>query len=115
MCITVREYQDQKGKSPFGIWFNRLDAAAAAKVVVALERMGMGNLTQVKSVGGGVFECRLHTGPGYRIYFGKDSDTLIVLLGGGTKRQQQADITKAQALWGEYRQRKKAEQGEKPL
>ena len=108
--IEVREYQDQKARSAFASWFNRLDATAAARVAVALQRMSMGNLSNAKSVSGGVFEYRLHTGSGYRIYFGKDGDNLVVLLGGGTKRRQQADITKAQALWGEYRQRKKAEQ-----
>ena len=108
--IEVLEYQDQKGKSPFTGWFNRLDAKSAAKVTVALKRMGMGNLSNAKSVGGGVFECRLHIGPGYRIYFGKDGDALVVLLRGGTKKRQQADIDKARNLWSEYRQRKKADE-----
>lgn len=111
--IEVLEYRDQKGKWPFAGWFNRLDATTAAKVAVAIERMRMGNLSDAKSVGGGVFEYRLHTGPGYRIYFGKDNDTLVVLLGGGTKRRQQADIAKAQNLWSEYRRRKKAEEAER--
>ena len=107
--MEVLEYQDQKEQSPFAGWFNRLGATSAAKVTVALKRMGMGNLSHAKSVGGGVCECRLHTGPGYRIYFGKDGDALV-LLGGGTKRRQQADIAKARDLWSEYRQRKKAEE-----
>lgn len=109
--LEVLEYQDQKGKSPFAGWFNRLEPTSAAKVAVALKRIGMGNLSNAKSVGGGVFEHRLHTGPGYRIYFGKDGDALVVLLGGGTKRRQQADIAKARDFWSEYRQRKKAEEG----
>lgn len=111
--IEVLEYRDQRRKSPFAGWFNRLNATPAAKVAVAIERMRMGNLSDAKSVGGGVFEYRLHTGPGYRIYFGKDGDTLAVLLGGGTKRRQQADIAEARDLWSEYRQRKKAEEGER--
>lgn len=106
--IEVLEYQDQKGESPFASWFKGLEPTSAAKVTVAVKRIEMGNLSNAKSLGGGVFECRLHTGPGYRIYFGKDGDTLVVLLGGGTKRRQQADIANARDLWSEYQQHKKA-------
>jgi putative addiction module killer protein len=61
----------------------------------------------VKGVGGGVFEYRIDFGPGYRVYFGKDGEVLIILLGGGTKKRQQKDIETAHTLWQEYRQRKK--------
>ena len=54
----------------------------------------------------GVSECRIDTGPGYRIYFGSDGDTLIILLGGGTKDRQQRDIVAARELWQEYKRRK---------
>jgi putative addiction module killer protein len=60
-------------------------------------------------LGGGVFEYRIEFGPGYRVYFGKDGETLIILLGGGTKKRQQKDIEAAHTLWQEYRQRKKQE------
>jgi putative addiction module killer protein len=46
-------------------------------------------------------------GPGYRVYFGKDGETLVILLGGGTKKRQQPDIAAAQQLWREYKQRKR--------
>ena len=108
--IVVREYQDGRGRSPFANWFNGLDATVAAKITMALQRMELGNLANAKSLRGGVFEYRLDTGPGYRIYFGKDGETLILLLGGGTKRRQQTDISRAKELWGEYRQRKEAEE-----
>jgi putative addiction module killer protein len=71
--------------------------------------MEFGNLPNVRSVGSGVSEYRIDFGPGYRIYLGRDGDTLIVLLAGGTKRRQQRDIEAAQALWKEYRQRKRRE------
>ena len=58
-------------------------------------------------VGGGVLERRIHWGPGLRIYFGRDGDALIILLGGGTKRRQQVDITNAQDLWLDYKRRKR--------
>ena len=81
----------------------------AAKVATALARMERGNLSNAKSVGAGVFEYRMHFGPGYRLYFGRDGDRLIVLLGGGTKVRQQRDIEAARRLWREYGQRKREE------
>ena len=68
--------------------------------------MEAGNLSNVKGVGSGVLERRIHTGPGYRVYFGRDGDTLIVLLGGGTKARQQRDIEDARELWKTYKRRK---------
>ena len=67
--------------------------------------MEQGNLGDTKSVGEGVLERRIPFGPGYRIYFGRDGVTLIILLGGGTKRRQSRDIEEARVLWGEYRAR----------
>ena len=107
--VEIREYIDAKGHSPYARWFNRLKAQAAAKVAMALIRMEQGNLSNAKGVGGGVLECRIDFGPGYRLYFGKEGDTLIVLLGGGTKRFQQQDIETARDLWREYKRRKRRE------
>ena len=84
----IREFIDREGRSPFGRWFNRLNSAAAAKVTTALVRLGEGNLSNVRSVGSGVFEYRIDFGPGYRVYFGRDGDTLVILLAGGTKHRQ---------------------------
>ena len=103
--IEVREYIDDRGRSPFGRWFDDLDANAAARVRTALARMEAGNLSNVKGVGSGVLECRMNVGPGYRVYFGRDGDTLIVLLGGGTKVRQQRDIEDARELWRKYKHR----------
>ena len=107
--IEIREYTDTQGGSPFGRWFDDLDARAAARVRTTLARMEAGNLSSVRGVGSGVLECRINVGPGYRIYFGRDGDTLIVLLGGGTKARQQRDIEDARRLWREYRHRKQQE------
>ena len=107
--IEIREYIDPEGRSPYARWFNRLDAQAAAKVTTALVRMEQGNLSNAKGVGAGVFEHRIDFGPGYRVYFGKDGDALIILLGGGSKKRQQRDIETAQDLWQEYRRRKRRE------
>lgn len=76
--VEIREYIDVNGRSPYAKWFDVLKAPAAAKVAVALVRMEQGNLSNVAGAGAGVFECRLDFGPGYRIYFGKDGETLII-------------------------------------
>lgn len=105
--MEIREFLDSRGVSPFADWFDDLDARAAAKITIALTRLEQGNLSDAKGVGGGVQAYRIDWGPGYRLYFGRDGDTLIILLCGGTKRRQQDDIAEAQAHWIEYKQRKK--------
>jgi len=105
--VEVEEYESEDGSHPFSVWFNALNVHAALKVSTAVRRMEQGNFSNVKAVGGGVSEYKLNFGPGYRIYFGKDGDTLVILLGGGTKKRQSNDIEKAQALWKLYKQRKK--------
>lgn len=104
--IEVREYLDESGASPFGRWFKRLNAPAASRVTMALTRLSQGNLSNAKSVGAGVLEHRIDFGPGYRIYFGFDGPTLILLLAGGTKTRQQKDIATACARWDDYKRRK---------
>lgn len=103
----VVEYLEPGGSSPFAKWLDRLDAVASAKVVTALYRMEQGNLSNVKPVGQGVAEYRIDFGPGYRIYLGQDGDVVIILLGGGTKKGQNADIQLAQQRWRDYKTRKK--------
>ena len=71
--------------------------------------MEAGNLSNVRGVGSRMLERRIDFGPGYRVYFGRDGDTLIVLLGGGTKERQRRDIEAARELWREYRRRKQQE------
>jgi putative addiction module killer protein len=107
--VTLREYLDEKGRSPFGRWLNALDPQAAAKVTVALTRIEQGNFSTVKGVGAGVFECRIDFGPGYRVHFGKDGETLVILLAGGTKKRQQEEIEDARARWKDYKRRKALE------
>ena len=79
------------------------------KVAAALARIEQGNFSNAKSVGSGVHEYRIDFGPGYRIYFGKDGERLVILVGGGTKKRQQADIIVALARWQDYQKRKKTE------
>ena len=105
--MEIEEYLDSDGRSPFGAWFDALDAKAAARVTVAVARASQGNLSNAKSVGAGVSELRIDFGPGYRIYFARVGSVLIILLAGGTKKRQQRDIETAQERWIEYRQRKR--------
>ena len=107
--VEVREYLDQGGSSPYAAWFDRLNREAAAKVVAALTRLQQGNFSNAKSVGAGVYEYRIDFAPGYRIYFGKDGERLLILVGGGTKKRQQEDIKIALARWQDYKQRKGVE------
>jgi putative addiction module killer protein len=85
--VEVREYLDRGGRSPFAAWSDRLNREAAAKVAAALARIQQGNFSSTKGVGAGVYEYRIDFGPGYRIYFGKDGDALVILIGGGTKKR----------------------------
>jgi putative addiction module killer protein len=105
MKIRVEEYIRPDGSSPYGEWFDSLDAQAAAKVTTAKLRMELGNTSNVKWFAG-IGEYVIDLGPGYRVYLAKDGEALIVLFGGGTTRRQQADIDRAKALHGEYLARK---------
>lgn len=89
----------REGSSPFGKWFDDLDSIAASKVTAALYRLQHGNFPNVQPVGSGVSEYKIDFGPGHRIYFGKDGNTLAILLTGGTKKTQSKDIEKAKTFW----------------
>jgi putative addiction module killer protein len=105
--IEVREYLAAEGHSPYAKWFNRLNVAAAVKVATAVHRLEQGNFSNVTGVGSGVYEYRIDSGPGYRIYFGKDGNALVILLMGGTKNRQDMDIKEARKLWRDYQRRKR--------
>ncbi len=105
--IQVVEYIDPAGRSPYGRWFDRLNAQAAAKVATAVYRLSAGNFSNTKGVGSGVFETKIDFGPGYRVYFGKDGELLVILLGGSTKKDQQTAIDAAIRTWVAYKQAKR--------
>jgi putative addiction module killer protein len=104
--LTLLAYRDRQGREPFTEWMRGLDKPAAAKVLATLDRMAAGNLSEVKSVGNGVVERRIHWGPGIRIYFGRDGARLVILLAGGSKARQQRDISAAQERWRDYNERR---------
>ena len=103
--FEIKEFIEA-GNSPFADWFDSLDAVTAARVDKYIRRLEAGNFGAAKSLQEGVFELRLDFGPGYRVYFGRDGKTIIILLGGGSKRRQSADITTAIERWKRYKQTK---------
>jgi putative addiction module killer protein len=107
VMAELQYYLNGNGVSPFEEWFANLDFQAAAKVTTSLVRLEHGNLSNVKSVGTGVSELRIDWGPGYRIYFGREGDALVILLLGGTKKRQDDDITSSKMFWQDYKKRRK--------
>jgi putative addiction module killer protein len=105
MPLTVVEYVREDGSNPYKAWFDALSVQAAAKVSVARARVEMGNTSAIKWIGV-IGEFRIDWGPGYRIYLARDGDDLVVLLGGGAKQRQAADIERAKQMWAEYKARK---------
>lgn len=111
MLIEVREYLSCSGASPFARWRRTLDPPVRARIDAVIERFVDASFGDCKGVGDGVQEARVHAGPGYRIYYGLDGATLVILLAAGTKGSQERDIEKAKARWKDYKQRK--QRGEK--
>jgi putative addiction module killer protein len=105
--LEIRYYVAADGRQPFAAWFADLEPVTRATVARAIARMEQGNLSNTKSVGGGVLEYRIDFGPGYRVYCGRDGETLVILLTGGSKKRQQRDIEQAYACWQDYKQRKR--------
>ena len=102
--FEIREYMEG-GRSPFAEWFDGLDAVTAERVDRYIGRLRVGNFGTAKFLSDGVFELRLDFGPGYRVYYGREGRTIIILLGGGSKRRQDADIAAAVARWKRYKER----------
>ena len=103
--FEIKEFIEA-GNSPFADWFNSLDAVTAARVDKYLRRLEAGNFGAAKSLQEGVSELKLDFGPGYRVYFGREGKTIVILLGGGSKRRQSADIAAAIERWRRYKQSK---------
>src|SRR5207245_1104168 len=101
--FEIREYVEA-GRAPFADWFGGLDAVTAARVDRYIRRLEAGNFGAAKALRDGVFELRLDFGPGYRVYYGRDGQAIIILLGGGSKRRQDADISAAVDRWRRYKQ-----------
>lgn len=100
---TVIVYHDQSGSEPFSDWLNRLrDPITRRRILKRLMRLEHGHYGDFKQIGSGVNELRFFFGAGYRVYFGEDGNTIVVLLCGGDKDSQSRDIRRARAYWQEY-------------
>jgi len=104
--IELRYYQRTNGEQPFTEWLQGLrDQEARARVLSRLARVAVGNLGDVEPVGEGVMELRIDWGPGYRVYFARLGQVIVLLLLGGDKRTQQKDIKRAKSYFEDYKVR----------
>ena len=105
--IETIAYQTLQGKIPYQEWLQSLrDSQMKARIRTRVDRLRLGNFGDCKNVGAGVSELRMHFGPGYRLYFAQDGQTLVVLLCGGDKSTQNRDIERALLYWQDYKRRK---------
>jgi putative addiction module killer protein len=102
--FSIEIYENENGSCPYDDWIDSLDKKTAARIEVKVRRFKSGNFGDHKMVGEGVFESRIFFGPGYRIYFSKVGNKVILLLSGGDKSSQAKDIRKAQECLKIWRQ-----------
>jgi len=94
--VEILKYEDSTGRVPFDRWLSRMrDPGGRSAVLVRLRRLSLGLAGDSRSVGSGLVELRVHIGPGYRVYFAWDGPERVLLLNGGTKATQRADIATA--------------------
>lgn len=104
--IEIRRYQTEEGRTPVSDWLRGLrDARARAQMEIRLRRLAAGNFGDCKPVGAGVLELRVDVGTGYRLYCGRHGQALVVLLCGGDKGSQAADIRLAKEFWADWKRR----------
>jgi putative addiction module killer protein len=109
--IDIQLYETENGKCPYLQWEDRLSKSARAIITTRLARIRLGNLGDCKSIQGvkGIYEFRIHIESGYRIYFGKEGNKVILLLLGGDKSTQKKNVQKAQEFWQDYLESNKGE------
>jgi putative addiction module killer protein len=101
---TLKIYTTEDGKKPFEYRLNDLkDPMSRARIRTRLDRIVSGNFGDSKSVSDGVFELRFTFGSGFRVYYGLDGETVVILLTGGDKSSQTSDIDKAKQYWLDYK------------
>lgn len=106
--FEVQDYLSPDGSDPYSQWLAGLaDRQARARVLVRVLRMGAGNFGDHRPLQEGVWELRIDYGPGYRVYYAQAGKRLILLLAGGDKRKQQADIATAIERWNDWQHRRK--------
>ena len=102
--MQVRYYITENGKKPFIEWLDKLkDVKGRIKILTQIDRLSLGNYGNCETIGDGVNELKINFGPGYRIYYAKTGDEIVLILCGGTKKTQQTDINKAKEFWAKHR------------
>ena len=106
--FQLLRYQCEDGREPFTEWLNGLrDLKAQALIRVRLNHLALGNFGDCETVGEGVLELRVHAGAGYRVYCARHGKAVVLLLLGGDKSSQLADIKRAKELWGHWKRRQR--------
>lgn len=104
--FEILTYEDDDGRKPYAEWLAKLaDRQAISRVLVRVSRMAGGNFGDCKPVADGVWELRIDWGPGYRVYYAQTGKKLVLLLTGGDKRKQQADIAAAVEYWNDWKRK----------
>ncbi len=98
-------YKTEAGKESYTEWFENLDLKIQTRIIARLERIELGFYGDYKKLKGEISELRFITHSGYRIYFGEDSNKIIILLIGGNKSTQNKNIKKAKEYWKNYKKR----------
>ena len=97
--ISIEYYENDNGKSPYIEWEDELTPSVRAQIRKRINRLRCGNFGDCEPIEDGVFELRIHIGPGYRIYYGKKGKKVVILLCAGDKGSQKRDITRAKKYW----------------
>ncbi len=106
MEYEIRIYSNEEGKEPFRDWLDSLkDVDTQALIFQRLQRIKLGNFGDCKSISEGLWEFRIHHKAGIRIYYARVGQRLVLIIGGGDKRSQERDITKAKKYLEDYRRR----------
>ena len=104
--VEILRYRREDGRDPFTEWLDAVrDKMAQARIRIRLRQVQAGNFGDIEPVGDGVSELRIHIGAGYRVYCGRHGKAVVILLCGGDKGRQAADIKRARVLWSEWKRR----------
>lgn len=104
MGYIIKEYLTKSGISPYDEWLSSLKSAKTKAIIIShIDRMELGSFGDSKALGNGIFEQRIHYGPGYRVYYARESKNIYILLCGGDKSSQKKDIKLAKMYWKDFK------------
>ena len=107
--MDIRHYLTAAGRNPYQEWCDTLkDLTGRVAILRRVDRVAGGNFGEHRFCQAGVWELKIDVGPGYRVYYAHEGKTMVLLLCGGTKRTQTADIITAVRYWRDYQQRRQS-------